>query len=167
MRISVKSMCRISIIAALYFVITMVCKPFVFGPVEFRLSEMLNFLMFIDPVYIIGITLGCALSNFFTFGIMDVFIGSFSTFIVGVLMWKSKRMWTGIVYATLGTSAIAWELWFFFGLPFWYQYGVGAFGEFISMVLGYILARRLFKEKHVINLLKETPGNNKKVLDQR
>ena len=82
MRIDVKSMCRISIIAALYFVITMVCKPFVFGPVELRLSEMLNFLMFIDPIYIVGITLGCALSNFFTFGVMDVFIGSFSTFIV-------------------------------------------------------------------------------------
>ena len=131
MRISVKSMCRISIIAALYFVITMVCKPFVFGPVEFRLSEMLNFLMFIDPVYIIGIT--------------------------------SKRMWTGIVYATLGTSAIAWELWFFFGLPFWYQFAVGGFGELVSMVLGYILARCLFKNDFLVRLFKCTPGNTKEI----
>lgn len=163
MKITVKSMCRISIVAALYFVITMVCKPFVFGPVEFRLSEMLNFLMFIDPIYIIGITLGCALSNFFTFGVMDVFIGSASTFLVGVLMWKSKRMWTGIVYATLGTSAIAWELWFFFGLPFWYQFAVGAFGEFVSMVLGYIVAVKLFKNEGLLNIFRCTPGNNKEV----
>lgn len=163
MKVTVKSMCRISIVAALYFVITMVCKPFVFGPVEFRLSEMLNFLMFIDPIYIIGITLGCALSNFFTFGVMDVFIGSASTFLVGVLMWKSKRMWTGIVYATLGASAIAWELWFFFGLPFWYQFAVGGFGEFVSMVLGYIVARKLFKNESLVNIFKCTPGNNKEV----
>lgn len=120
MKVTVKSMCRISIVAALYFVITMVCKPFVFGPVEFRLSEMLNFLMFIDPIYIIGITLGCALSNFFTFGVMDVFIGSASTFLVGVLMWKSKRMWTGIVYATLGTSAIAGN----YGFSLVYHFGI-------------------------------------------
>lgn len=163
MKVTVKSMCRISIVAALYFVITMVCKPFVFGPIEFRLSEMLNFLMFIDPIYIIGITLGCALSNFFTFGVMDVFIGSASTFLVGVLMWKSKRMWTGIVYATLGTSAIAWELWFFFGLPFWYQFAVGAFGEFVSMVLGYIVAVKLFKNEGLVNIFKCTPDNNKEV----
>lgn len=163
MKVTVKSMCRISIVAALYFVITMVCKPFVFGPIEFRLSEMLNFLMFIDPIYIIGITLGCALSNFFTFGVMDVFIGSASTFLVGVLMWKSKRMWTGIVYATLGTSAIAWELWFFFGLPFWYQFAVGAFGEFVSMVLGYIVAVKLFKNESLLNIFRCTPGNNKEV----
>ena len=163
MKVSVKSMCRISIIAALYFVITMVCKPFVFGPVEFRLSEMLNFLMFIDPVYIIGITLGCALSNFFTFGVMDVFIGSFSTFLVGVLMWKSRRMWTGIIYATLGTSFIAWELWFFFGLPFWYQFTVGAIGEFVSMILGYIVARYLFKNDSLVRLFRCTPNNNKQI----
>jgi len=163
MKVTVKSMCRISIVAALYFVITMVCKPFVFGPIEFRLSEMLNFLMFIDPIYIIGITLGCALSNFFTFGVMDVFIGSASTFLVGVLMWKSKRMWTGIVYATLGTSAIAWELWFFFGLPFWYQFAVGAFGEFVSMVLGYIVAVKLFKNEGLLNIFRCTPSNNKEV----
>lgn len=163
MKVSVKSMCRISIVAALYFVITMVCKPFVFGPVEFRLSEMLNFLMFIDPIYIIGITLGCALSNFFTFGVMDVFIGSASTFLVGVLMWKGKRMWYGIPIATLGTSAIAWELWFFFGLPFWYQFTVGAIGEFVSMVLGYIVAIKLFKNEGLLNIFRCTPGNNKEV----
>lgn len=163
MKVTVKSMCRISIVAALYFVITMVCKPFVFGPVEFRLSEMLNFLMFIDPIYIIGITLGCALSNFFTFGVMDVFIGSASTFLVGVLMWKGKRMWYGIPIATLGASAIAWELWFFFGLPFWYQFAVGAFGEFVSMVLGYIVAVKLFKNESLVNIFKCTPGNNKEV----
>ena len=164
MRIDVKSMCRISIIAALYFVITMVCKPFVFGPVEFRLSEMLNFLMFIDPIYIVGITLGCALSNFFTFGVMDVFIGSFSTFLVGILMWKSKRMWTGIIYATLGTSFIAWELWFFFGLAFWYQSAVGAFGELVSMILGYIVAIYLFKNESLVRLFKCTPGNTKEII---
>lgn len=162
-----RQLTKISICAALYFVVTMACKPFVFGPVEFRLSEMFNFLMFVDPIYVVGVTLGCAISNFFTFGVMDVFFGAGSTAIVGILIWKTKKMWPAIFYCTAGVGVIAWELWFFFGYPFWYQYGIGAFGEFISMILGYILARRLFKEKHVINLLKETPGNNKKVLDQR
>ena len=160
-----KQLSRIAISASLYFVVSMICKPFVFGPLEFRISEIFNYLMFVDPIYIIGITLGCAFTNLFTFGIMDVFFGAGSSFIVGIFIWKSKKMWPAIIYASIGVGAIAWELYFFFGYPFWYQYAVGAFGEFISMTLGYILARRIFKEKYIVNLLKQTPGNNKQIVN--
>lgn len=164
-KFTTRQLTKIAISAALYFVVSMAFKPFAFGHVEFRLSEMFNFLMFVDPIYIIGVSLGCAITNFFTFGLIDVFVGAGSTAIVGILMWKSRKMWTGIVYATLGVSAVALELYLFFGLPFWYNYITGGIGEFVSMIAGYILARRLFKEKQIINLLKETPNNEKPVLN--
>lgn len=164
-KITTKQLTKIALSAALYFVVTMACKPFALGPIEFRLSEMFNFLMFLDPVYIIGVTLGCALSNFFTFGLLDVFVGAGTTFIVGCLMWKSKHMWTGIIYATLGSAAIAWELWLLFGMPFWIQFGLGATSELGSMILGYIIARRLFKNKKLVEMFKATPANNKNVIN--
>lgn len=164
-RLTTQQLTKVAISAAIYFIMSMVFKPFAFGQVEFRISEMMNFLMFIDPIYIIGITLGCAITNFFTFGLMDVFFGSLATFITGCVMWKCKRMWVGIIPGVLGCSIIAWELSYFFGLPFMYNFITGGIGEFISLCAGYILARRLFKEKKIINLLKVTPGNDKNVLN--
>lgn len=166
-KLSTNQLTKVAITASLYFVISMVCKPISFGLLEFRLSEMLNFLMFLDPIYIIGVTLGCAITNLFTFGIIDVFVGAGSTAIVGLLMWKSRKMYMGIVYATIGVSCVALELYVLFGLPFWITYATGAIGEFVSMVLGYIVARRIFKSRKIVEMLKSSEGNNKQILNMK
>ena len=47
-----------------------------FGVYQFRISEMLNFLAFYNPKYIIGVTIGCMIANLFSsFGLIDVFVG--------------------------------------------------------------------------------------------
>ena len=73
---------RVAFIAALYTVLTVMLAPISYGPVQFRLSEILVLFAFIDPIYIIGLTLGCLLSNMFGgFGLLDIIFGTLATFL--------------------------------------------------------------------------------------
>ena len=56
---------RSALIAAIYFALATVLQPVSFGPVQFRLSEALVLLPLFMPESIIGVTVGCFLSNFF------------------------------------------------------------------------------------------------------
>src|SRR5699024_4606063 len=73
---------KTALIAAIYAVLTIILAPISYGPVQFRLSEILVLLAFIDPIYIIGLTLGCFLANLFGgLGIMDLVFGTIATFL--------------------------------------------------------------------------------------
>lgn len=73
---------KVSLIAAIYAVLTIILAPISYGPIQFRISEVLVLLAFIDPIYIIGLTLGCLLSNIFGgYGLMDIVFGTFATFL--------------------------------------------------------------------------------------
>ena len=52
-----------ALIAALYVVLTMLFEPISFGPVQFRISEMLVVLPFFTPAAIPGVTIGCFFIN--------------------------------------------------------------------------------------------------------
>lgn len=69
-------------IAAIYTVLTMVCMPIAFGPVQFRISEALCILPYFTPAAIPGVTVGCFLSNLLgTAAPLDVVFGSLATLI--------------------------------------------------------------------------------------
>lgn len=73
---------RVAFIAALYTVLTIILAPISYGPVQFRLSEVLVLFAFIDPIYIIGLTIGCLLSNIFGgVGLLDIAFGTLATFL--------------------------------------------------------------------------------------
>lgn len=95
------------VIAAIYTVLTLVLAPISFGPVQFRLSEIMVLLAFVDPLYILGLTLGCLLSNMVGgFGIMDIVFGSLATFISCIAMY-----WTKNIIKNLKTSLIVASIW--------------------------------------------------------
>ncbi|MDV4151619.1 QueT transporter family protein [Clostridium sp. AL.422] len=73
---------KAGLIAALYAVLTMILAPISYGPIQFRLSEILVLFAFIDPIYIVGLTLGCLISNMSGgYGLMDIFFGTLATFL--------------------------------------------------------------------------------------
>lgn len=73
---------RTGLIAAIYTVITMAIAPLGYGPIQFRVSEVLVLLAFIDPFYTVGLTLGCLLANIFGgYGVLDIVFGTLATFI--------------------------------------------------------------------------------------
>ena len=158
---------KIAVVAALYIVSTIALGQFSYwGPIGLRVSEMLNFLAFIDPFYIISLTVGCAVANFYSFSIVDVFVGSFATFLATYAMWKTKNMLVSIIWPVLGSAIIAEELHVLYKVPFFYTFFTQALGELIVMILGYFVFRKIFKNAAFLDRIK-IKFPNKKIEDMR
>lgn len=87
---------RSALIAAIYFALATVLRPISFGPVQFRLSEALVLLPVFMPESIIGVTLGCFLSNFFYSTMYDVIFGTIATAAAALLTYLLRR--TKVLY---------------------------------------------------------------------
>lgn len=77
---------RAALIGALYFALTVAIPALSFGPIQFRLSEVLVLTAVIFPEAIPGLTIGCVLSNFFfsPYGIYDMVFGGIATLLGAV-----------------------------------------------------------------------------------
>ena len=76
----VKELAKIAMVSGLYVALTLVLAPFSFGALQFRVAEMFNHLVIFNKRNIIAVTFGCIIANAFSvLGIIDVFVGGFST----------------------------------------------------------------------------------------
>ena len=114
------------IIAAMYTVLTLVLSPIAFGPVQFRVSEMLTILPVFTPAAIPGLAVGCVLSNMFgmfmgtnLIGAWDLVLGPMATLIAALMTyWFRNVRVNGLpVLATLppiilNAVIVGWELTF-------------------------------------------------------
>ncbi len=67
-------------IAALYAAITLVLSFLSYGPIQFRIAEILMLLILIDKRFFWGLTIGCLIANMFSpLGIIDVVVGTSAT----------------------------------------------------------------------------------------
>ena len=81
MNLSKQNLTRQAIVAALYAVLTWAIPALSYGPIQFRLSEVMTLLAFFNPQYVVGLTVGCALSNIISsLGMIDIVVGTFATF---------------------------------------------------------------------------------------
>ena len=94
MRFSVRKLTFGAVIAAVYAVLTMALAPISYGPIQFRVSEVLCILPLFFPGAVCGLFVGCALANIISsFGIADVVFGSLATLIAGLAtMWCGKKL---------------------------------------------------------------------------
>lgn len=166
-KVGVSGLIKISLVATIYIVLTLVFSDISYGPIQARPSELLNFLAFIDPLYIIGLTLGCAISNFYSFGLIDVIVGSFATLLSTYLMYKSKNMLVASLWPIINCVFVAAELYFLFAQPFWFNLITIAIGEFLIMtIVGYPLFKfALFKNRHFVESVR-IDKNNKTYLEK-
>lgn len=154
-RVGIAGLIKISLVATIYIVTTIVFSEISFGPIQARPSELLNFLAFIDPLYIIALTLGCAISNFYSFGLIDVLVGSIATLLSTYLMYKSKNMFIASLWPVINCVFVAAELYFCFSQPFWFNMITVALGEFLIMtIIGYPLFKVIFKNKKFIEAVR-------------
>ncbi len=143
----------IAIVAALYVILTVTpgLNAMSYGPVQFRISEMLNFTAFFNKKYIIAVTIGCMISNFLSFTWVDVIVGGLSTLVfltLGVLLFdrfKNRYFFNGklnqaflyfAVFFSLSMFTIALELKVVAGAPFWITWLTMGLGEFASLLVG-------------------------------
>ncbi|GGE37947.1 QueT transporter family protein [Streptococcus himalayensis] len=161
-KITVRDMAQIAIVAAIYVVLTLTppLNAMSYGAYQFRLSEMMNFTAFYKPKYIIGVTLGCVIANFFSFGLIDVFVGGGSTLVflsLGVYFFRKymeERLFGGVfnkafvyfsIFFSISMVTIAGELAIVAQAPFWLTWFTTAIGEFASLMIGSLLMDKIGK----------------------
>lgn len=162
---TVRDYVHIALVAALYVVLTITppLNAISYGMYQFRVAEMMNFLAFFNKKYIIAVTLGCMIANFYSFGLIDVFVGGGSTLLfvtLGVLLFKKYKndyVFNGLFnkaffYFSLFFAAsmitVAIEL-SFFGSPFLLTWFTTAMGELASLLIGSIIIDKLSKCMHL------------------
>ena len=97
------SIAEAGVIAALYAALTLLTLTFLgglaFGPVQFRISEVVCVLALFTPSAIPGLTIGCALANLIgialtgsgALGLLDVLGGSAATFLGAWWCWRLRK----------------------------------------------------------------------------
>ncbi|MDO5718151.1 MAG: QueT transporter family protein [Tissierellia bacterium] len=106
-----KQLTRAAVVAAIYAVLTWILPVISYGPIQFRFSEILTLLAFYNPIYIISITIGAAISNLMSpLGIIDIFVGTFHSFISLYFISKSKSLFIASLYPALFSFIIGFEI---------------------------------------------------------
>ena len=96
-RTNTKALVTSALIAAIYCALTLALSWISFGNMQFRIAEALTLLPVISPHAIVGVTLGCALSNTIGYfmganilGAMDILFGTIASFVAAVLTWLCR-----------------------------------------------------------------------------
>ncbi|RFA36572.1 hypothetical protein CAI16_04070 [Virgibacillus dokdonensis] len=152
----ISELTKIAIISSLYVIVTISLAPISFGAIQFRLSEMFNFLALYHKRYVIAVTFGVVIANFMSpTWFLDVPIGSISTFLVLIFCKHvTQQMKNDILKITTTTIifavsmfTVAAQLTLLFDLPFFYTWLTVGIGELLSMTIGgiviYWLAKRV------------------------
>lgn len=152
-----------SMVAAIYAGLTFFLAPISFGPIQFRLSEVLILLVLIEPRYIWGLTIGTVIANLFSpLGLMDVYVGGSATLISLFLMIKTENIYKAAIFPCLINGLfIGAEISYISGLeffsgPFWLISSQVFLGELgVLYLVGIPILRYLqTKRRDVISIMK-------------
>lgn len=89
-KLSVHSLVRCAVIAAVYVVVCLVLAPFSYGAVQVRVAEALCLLPVFGAEYIVGVTLGCLLANLLGSTVIDVVFGTLATLLACLVTYKLR-----------------------------------------------------------------------------
>ena len=95
---------RAAVIAAVYSALTILLAPLSYGPVKIRFAEALTILPVLFPEAVIGVTVGCLISNIFNGMWTDMVFGTLATFCAAVLTYCIGRVFkrkAGVFLAAL------------------------------------------------------------------
>jgi len=136
----------VAIIAALYAVLTWGVAPIGYGPLQFRVSEVLKVLVLFDPWLVLGIGIGTFFANLLSpfAGPWDLAWMPFTDVAGGLLAWALYRFvlrghWPVVpmaVYALTTGTAVGLMLWAFGLGGFWLLAGAVAASELIILIGG-------------------------------
>ena len=118
-KINTETIALTGVTAAVYMVATLAVSPIAFGALQFRLSEVMVLLAWINPAFAPGLVLGCVLANMFSpLGIIDVLFGTFHTFCSVMMIKRTKNMYLASLWPTIFSFIIGLELYIAYSAPF-------------------------------------------------
>ena len=144
-----------AIIAALYMVLTVTLNPISFGPLQFRVANVLMALMFFDIDYCFGLALGVFLGNITSpFGPIDWLVMPFVTLGGSLLAYLVRKYWYigVIIWAVITSAGVSlFPLGIGAQLPFWSTFPMILVAQLLAGYCGYTLfkpfSKLLVKEK--------------------
>jgi len=154
-----KILARYGLITGLYVALTLALPEFSYGIIQFRISEILNLLAFYNPIYVIPVTLGCAIANTFSpFGMIDIIVGSLHTFVSLYCMTKVKKDTVAALFPALFSFMIGLEIMFLSDTPINFFLVTGQIMLSELVIVGLISVpfyRILFRNQEVVRILSE------------
>lgn len=137
-----------AVIAAIYVTLTYLVAPISYGPLQFRVAELLKPLALFNPLFAFGLGLGNFISNLGSpFGFYDFGIMPFVATGAALLCWLLRR-WS-LVGLTVQAIIVAAGVAFFplgmgARLPFIVTFPGVLLSELVIIVLGYLLIWRKY-----------------------
>lgn len=145
MTTNIKKLVTTALVAAIYATLTLVLGAISYGPIQFRVAEIMVLLPFIKKDYIWGLTIGCLLANIIgPYGVPDIIFGTTATFLSVYAVYMTSKMMDGKKYALLVSSIwptvinaiiIGIMLNIFFGLPLMLSMAQVGFGQFVVITI--------------------------------
>ena len=83
-----------ALVGALYAGMTLILMPISYGPMQFRVSEVLCVLPYFLPETAWGLWIGCVIANIYSaYGILDIVFGSLATLGAGLCTARIGKRW--------------------------------------------------------------------------
>jgi len=167
MKISIKAMAIMAIVAALYAALTLFLHFISFGPIQFRVAESLHLLAFFNPLFAPATVLGVLIANFFSpLGMIDIVLGTSSSIIAMALFLITKKFTKSLLlsalWITIANAAIipiviiigiGDTITFSAYITFAMQVGIGQF--VVVSIFGYAICRLLMaRHPNFIDVIK-------------
>lgn len=154
-----KKLVMTSLVAAIYAVLTLVLGAISYGPIQFRIAEIMVLLAFIKKDYIWGLTIGCFLANVIgPYGAPDIVFGTTATFLSVYAIYLTGKVMKGKKYAILIASIwptlinaviIGFMLNIFGGMPLILSMIQVGFGEFVVITIIGVPLYKIIGKKYI------------------
>jgi len=141
-----KRVVMIAILAALYAVFTILIAPLSYGPIQFRLSEILKTFVLFNPWLSLGIGIGTFIANMASpyVGPWELIFMPLTDTLGGVLAWwiytkllnRSMPSISMFIYALTTAASVALMLVFFGAGGFWFLFVTIFISEAILLIAG-------------------------------
>jgi uncharacterized membrane protein len=140
------------VVGALYVVLSLAVAPFAFGPLQFRLGEVLKPLVIKNPATIPAFAVGVGIVNLFSpmAGVLELALMPAVNLVGGTLCWFVARRIGGtigtyaasLLFALIIAAGVGVVLHFAAGLPYLASFASVAVSEVILLLVGNALLVR-------------------------
>lgn len=156
-KIKTETIALTGITAAIYMAATLAVAPIAYGSLQFRISEVMVLLAWINPAFAPGLIFGCALANLFSpLGVIDLIFGTFHTFCSVMMIKRTKNMVVASLWPTVFSFIIGLEIYIFYTAPFIESTLWVMLGEFICITcIGCPLFAVIRKNNAIMTKLKQ------------
>ena len=113
----IRSICYNAIVCALYVMLVFIFGFMSYEALQFRIAEILIFLILINKKYQIGLTAGCFIANIIgPLGLIDAIVGALATLIACNLIHLCKKPWLMLIFLPISNILVGLEIAYIYAL---------------------------------------------------